>query len=604
MKKILTLLVLLTSFAVSSFAQANGKLLISARLSGAQEVPAVSTGATGVAGFLLNENRDSLFINISVANLSGPITGIHVHEAAKGSNGGVVTNLSTFVSGNFISTVVTGTSLTNQMIANLLSGKYYVNVHTAANPNGEIRGQLEPESDWGFYGMLQGSQEVPPVSTNAEGWAVASLSKNKKTVQIWAVFRNLTGAATAAHLHKAAMGANGGVVADLSSNISGNTIVANIPADAFAEDLASGNIYLNIHTAANANGELRAQLMLSDKINFVAWLNGAQEVPSSMAVGEGVALFRVSPTLDSLWYDVLVDSLTGALGGAHIHEGAMGATGGVLVDLSTGINGNSISGMATGLAAATLNKIMMGNAYINLHTNANMNGEVRGQLMPLARTGYIALINGLQEVPPVTTTAMGSGIVSVDAMKTNAHYMFVVSGLSGAIGGAHFHNGATGANGNVVYDLSPSFGKTATSDSAFGYWTTGFTATNAQQFANGEIYINIHTAANMNGEIRGQVTDRGMYMPISTGIFSPVKNTDISLYPNPVQNTLYISLNNADNTNATIKISDIQGKTIATYQADAIGQNMEIPVQNLDKGIYVITIQTAQAQGVARFIKQ
>lgn len=604
MKKLLTVLALVVGFATASIAQINGKLLITARLSGAQEVPAVSTGASGVAGLLLNSTRDSLFINVSVANLSGAITGIHIHDGAKGTNGGVLTNLSTFVAGNFISTVITGANLNSTMIAGLLSGKYYLNVHTAANPNGEIRGQLELESDWGFYGMLEGSQENPANNSNGQGWVVASLSKNKKMVHVWAVFRNLMGNVGGAHFHTGAMGMNGGVVADLSSNISGNTIDADIPVDdAFVSDLIQGNIYLNIHTDAFANGEIRAQLNWSDKLNFVSWLDGAQEVPSVSSVGKGVALFRVSPTLDSLWYNILVDSVSGTIGGGHIHEGAKGANGGVIVDLSSGINGNMLSGMATGITAATINKIMMGNAYVNLHTAANANGEVRGQLMPLARTGYIALINGLQEVPAVTTTAMGSGIVSIDAMETNAHYMFVVNGLTGPIGGAHFHNAAAGANGAVVYDLSPSFGKMGTSDTAFGYWTTGFTSTNAQQFRAGEIYINIHTAANMNGEARGQMSDNGMYVPISTGIYTLVTTKSVNVYPNPATESINISLENTSSEKATVTVMNIQGQTVATFDAGN-NANIELPIQNLNRGLYIITVQTTTSTGVARFIKQ
>lgn len=604
MKKLLTVLALVVGFATASFAQANGKLLITARLSGAQEVPAVNTSASGVAGLLVNSTRDSLFINVSVANLSGAITGIHIHDGAKGTNGGVLTNLSTFVAGNFVSTVITGANLNSTMISGLLSGKYYLNVHTAANPNGEIRGQLELESDWGFYGMLEGSQENPANNSNGQGWVVASLSKNKKMVHVWAVFRNLMGNVGGAHFHIGAMGVNGGVVADLSPNISGNTIDADIPVDgAFVSDLLQGNIYLNVHTDAFANGEIRAQLNWSDKLNFVSWLDGAQEVPSVSSVGKGVALFRVSPTLDSLWYNILVDSVSGAIGGGHIHEGAKGTNGGVIVDLSSGINGNMVSGMATGITAATINKIMMGNAYVNLHTAANANGEVRGQLMPLARTGYIALINGLQEVPAVTTTAMGSGIVSIDAMETNAHYMFVVNGLTGPIGGAHFHTAAAGANGAVVYDLSPSFGKMGTSDTAFGYWTMGFTATNAQQFKTGQIYINIHTAANMNGEIRGQVSDNGMYVLVSTGIFTPTATKNVNVYPNPAVESINISLDNTSNEAATITVMNIQGQTVATFDAGN-NANVSLPIQNLDNGMYIITVQTATSTGVARFIKQ
>jgi hypothetical protein len=190
-------------------------LLVTARLSGSQEVPAVNTGASD---FLFNAQRDSLFINIAVANLSDPITGKHIHKAAKGANGGVIKYLSTFVVGNVISTVVTGTDLTAEIITKLLSGKYYVNLHTVANANGEIRGQLEPEADWGFYGTLNGAQVVPATTSTAVGWLVISLSKNKELVNVWAVVKDLSGPIMGVHYHNAAMGVNGSVVHDITAS--------------------------------------------------------------------------------------------------------------------------------------------------------------------------------------------------------------------------------------------------------------------------------------------------------------------------------------------------------------------------------------------------
>lgn len=599
MKKLFTLLTALLLFATYGVAQLNGKLLITTKLTGDQEVPAVTTDAKGVASLLLSENHDSLFVNVSVAKLSGPITGIHIHEGAKGTNGGVKTNLTASINGNIISTVITGSSLTSEMIQGLIKGKYYLNVHTAANANGEIRGQLELEADWGFYGMLQGSQEVPSVSTTGEGWVAASLSKNKQMVHIWAVFRNTMGTVNAAHFYKAAMGANGSVVADLSSNIMGNTIQASIPASAFADDLIAGNIYLNVHSDMFPNGELRAQMMWSDHLNFVSWLDGAQEVPPTSVVGEGVAMFRLNAAMDSLWYDVIVDSTTGAITGAHLHDGAAGANGGVLINLSAGINGNMISGVATGFTQADIKKMMMGNVYVNIHTAANANGEVRGQLMSLTRTGFVAQINGLQEVPPVATLAFGSGIASFDVMNTNVHYMFVVNGLSGPITGAHFHNAAAGANGGVIYDMSGSFEKTGTSDAAFNYWTGNFTSAEAQMFLNNNVYVNIHTAANANGEIRGQMMDQGFVTPNTTGIFTPTAET-VSVYPNPVRKTLYIDAV----ANSTIKVMDLQGKVLLEQPSTNFNDaTVAVSVEGLEEGVYMINIETPNGLRVAKFIK-
>jgi hypothetical protein len=110
-----------------------------AALSGAQEVPPVTTSATGNAEVSFNSSNNQLTWRVTYSGLSGPATGAHIHgPAAAGQNAGVLvpfTNVTTQpISGQ-------GT-ITAAQAADLAAGRWYVNVHTAANPGGEIRGQL------------------------------------------------------------------------------------------------------------------------------------------------------------------------------------------------------------------------------------------------------------------------------------------------------------------------------------------------------------------------------------------------------------------------------------------------------------------------------
>lgn len=110
-------------------------VLFSAFLRGNQEVPTVSTAMSGTGSFTLNSS--GLQYTVTLQNLSGSITGAHFHRADMGVNGSVVKAIS--FSGN----TSTGTwSLTNEQRTALLAGDIYVNVHTAAHPDGEVRGQL------------------------------------------------------------------------------------------------------------------------------------------------------------------------------------------------------------------------------------------------------------------------------------------------------------------------------------------------------------------------------------------------------------------------------------------------------------------------------
>ncbi|WP_298715083.1 CHRD domain-containing protein [Chitinophaga sp.] len=117
-----------------------------APMSGGQEFPAVTTTATGNFDASYNRESKQLTITVRWQGLSGNATLAHIHgPAAKGANAGVLYNftpiLSLTPSGNFsTSFTLNGT---NQLEEDLLAGKWYVNIHTANHPGGEIRGQIE-----------------------------------------------------------------------------------------------------------------------------------------------------------------------------------------------------------------------------------------------------------------------------------------------------------------------------------------------------------------------------------------------------------------------------------------------------------------------------
>ena len=109
------------------------------RLSGASEVPPVTSSASGTVEANLNKQTNELSWTVTYSGLSGPATGAHFHgPAMAGANAGVVVP----ITGSLTSPIRGAASLTAAQAADLMAGKWYVNLHTAANPNGEIRGQL------------------------------------------------------------------------------------------------------------------------------------------------------------------------------------------------------------------------------------------------------------------------------------------------------------------------------------------------------------------------------------------------------------------------------------------------------------------------------
>jgi hypothetical protein len=111
-----------------------------------------------------------------------------------------------------------------------------------------------------FKGTLSTAAEVPPVTGAGSGTAAVSLDTATKMITYNVTYTGLSGPAAAAHIHcGAAAGANAGVAVPFpsaASPITGSTTLT----DAQIADLEAGKCYVNVHTAANKGGEIRAQL--------------------------------------------------------------------------------------------------------------------------------------------------------------------------------------------------------------------------------------------------------------------------------------------------------------------------------------------------------
>jgi hypothetical protein len=151
---LLLALVLFTSTAL-----AGSKRTFTAKLTGDQEVPAVSTLAQGKAIFKLSQDGQSISYRLVVANIND-VTQAHIHIAPAGVNGPVVAWLypggppAQLIPGRFDGILAEGTLTSANLVGPLAgmtledllkemtSGNTYVNVHTSQFPAGEIRGQI------------------------------------------------------------------------------------------------------------------------------------------------------------------------------------------------------------------------------------------------------------------------------------------------------------------------------------------------------------------------------------------------------------------------------------------------------------------------------
>ncbi|WP_306536487.1 CHRD domain-containing protein [Geobacter sp.] len=152
--KLLLFALLATMFAVS-LGFANDRKF-HAKLTGDEEVPSIETKAKGEAKFKLSKDGKEMRYELRVKNIKNA-TAAHIHRGKKGSSGPPLANLYTGPKkeGKFNGTLAEGTLTENDLTGELMgksfnelvqyiqSGETYVNVHTDANPDGEIRGQIK-----------------------------------------------------------------------------------------------------------------------------------------------------------------------------------------------------------------------------------------------------------------------------------------------------------------------------------------------------------------------------------------------------------------------------------------------------------------------------
>lgn len=233
-----------------------------------------------------------------------------------------------------------------------------------------------------------------------------------------------------------------------------------------------------------------------------ASLAAGGSVPRSTAPKGAGGLFSgiltTSGATTTLAWSLDIAGLSGAASGAHIHFGAPGKAGDVAVALC-GPCTSGAKGQAK-LDAKTLAAIDAGEAYVNVHTAANEAGEIRGQIAPAH--GVTAALAAAGQVPPaqnVPADARGAfKAIVIDLPKRSViAWTLTISGLGGEAQAAHIHVGARGVAGPVAIGLCQPC--TASQSGRREIKPSLSAAIKA-----GGTYVNVHTAANPGGEIRGQ----------------------------------------------------------------------------------------------------
>lgn len=297
----------------------------------------------------------------------------------------------------------------------------------------------------------------------------------------------------------------------------------------------------------------------ADVAYFRAVMLPSNEVPATTINAKGMAdmvahVVRdssgqiVSGTVDFLVRVTLPTDNTAT--GLHIHNGPAGVSAGVVIN--TGLSAAASQAIKAGgdivhrpaqvdgtnaAALAALRGLFTDPTqyYVNIHTTDFPGGAIRGQLQPAIGTVLMGIMSSDNEVPPVTPSASGMGVVvalatldSKGGLATAVTYQSVNYKISDSnnFTGLHIHNGPAGVNAGVVINTGiPSSTLVDPSGAGVvGPYYTEIDITNATQvatflslFSNPQNnYINIHTNAHGGGLMRAQLrTTDSMTFPVT-----------------------------------------------------------------------------------------
>lgn len=377
------------------------------RIQGAQQVPPNGVTGNGAARLLLDKTTGTIYVTGGFSGLTAAATASHIHRSAVGTNGPVIINFT--VSAATSGTLHTISPIVPSDQTEMLNGNTYVNIHTGTYPGGEIRGQLNVLSQYPFLkGNLQSSQQVPANASTAIGTVIVKYNSLTKLLELVGDYQNLTTAITASHIHgPGAPGVNAPVLFNLT-NTGGTTgtLSGSATLTALQEaDLLAGNYYVNTHTSTYPGGEIRAQLTTTTSgqtYYFTGNLQGTQSVPTNASTGTGSATALLDRGALTVYLTANFSGLATNASAAHIHRGAAGVNGPVIVPLSATA---ATSGTVTGsLAVSTTfaDSMVLGNTYLNIHDATFPGGEIRAQLGNLVLPVKLTYFNGFKSGNRVT----------------------------------------------------------------------------------------------------------------------------------------------------------------------------------------------------------
>ena len=233
-------------------------------MSNKYEVPATAARTeTGMAMLdLYSDNSLKYTLTVSGLASGDALTNAHIHVGNVITSGGVILDLKPTFSGNSATATITGLRTSFVDILKSDANELYVNIHSTQLTGGVVRGQLNKTIDVAADVVMTGAFEVPSVTTTATGLATVRVTSDKMLyVKVTVSNLEATDALTAAHIHKAAVGVNAGVLVGFySAAVDFGTSKIVTVDDATFASLKNDAIYVNAHSVSRPAGVVRGQI--------------------------------------------------------------------------------------------------------------------------------------------------------------------------------------------------------------------------------------------------------------------------------------------------------------------------------------------------------
>jgi CHRD domain len=233
-----------------------------------------------------------------------------------------------------------------------------------------------------FRVTLAGENETPAGDPVATGSATIRARAGQAKVCYTLAVRDLSGRAAAAHIHRGAAGVAGPIVISLRTpNAAGRANGCAKAKRALVRAILArpSRYYVNVHTRDFLGGAIRAQL--AGKKTALGTILHLDLKGTSEPNANGTAVLRIRKAAGLVCYRLHVANVTLPTAAAHIHKGAAGTNGPVVVPFTApGADGNS-SGCATA-EASIIDDILANRSgyYVNVHTKEHPAGAIRAQL--------------------------------------------------------------------------------------------------------------------------------------------------------------------------------------------------------------------------------